>query len=280
MLYPLLLHFVFGLLIGSFLNVLILRHHTGRSANGRSGCLHCEKPLTWTELIPVVSWFLQSGRCRSCGTRISLQYPLVEIGTAFLFAAVYLFGFPPVQHVLSLGIVSTLVFIFTYDLKHTIIPDRWVYLFSLLALMYSGYTVLPYATLADVLMLVAAGPLVALPLALMWALSSGRWMGLGDAKLALGMGWLLGPWFGFIAVLDAFIIGAVVSVLALLAVPRVAQFIREISHARSLRRSGKEFTMKREVPFGPFLIASCLLQWFLIELHLTDVLPGVIGVLL
>src|SRR3989344_148921 len=78
-----------GAIVGSYLNVLILRYNTGRSSQGRSSCMSCQKRLSWYELIPVLSYIVLRGRCRSCTSKISLQYPLVEGGLAVLFLLVY-----------------------------------------------------------------------------------------------------------------------------------------------------------------------------------------------
>src|SRR4051812_6530095 len=78
---------IFGLIIGSFLNVVILRHDE-RGISGRSACMSCERTLTWIDLIPVFSWIALRGKCRTCKAAISIQYPLVEVTTGILFALV------------------------------------------------------------------------------------------------------------------------------------------------------------------------------------------------
>ena len=94
-----LLAFVIGLSVGSFLNVVILRTNAGSSLGGRSRCLSCQAQIAPKDLIPLVSFLALGGKCRSCGARISWQYPLVEFGTGLLFFAFYLrfmygFGLP------------------------------------------------------------------------------------------------------------------------------------------------------------------------------------------
>lgn len=75
---------LFGLIVGSFLNVVILRMNTGKTLGGRSMCLSCNKKLEWYELIPLVSFIIQRGRCTKCHSKISWQYPIVEAITAVL----------------------------------------------------------------------------------------------------------------------------------------------------------------------------------------------------
>ena len=247
----------FGLIIGSFLNVLILREGT-RDLGGRSECMRCKEQLTWRDLIPVFSWLVLRGRCRHCKAHISMQYPLVEAGTAALFILIGMSPLMLFQAVVACVFVSLLIAITVYDLQHLLIPDRWSYGFGVLALLYA----LLQTPQEGLLLLIFAGPACALPLAALWFVSKGRWMGLGDAKLCLGIGWLLGPVMGLYAVLGAFIIGAVVSVCILIPLSHVQTFLRR--RGITVLSSGSQtFTMKSEIPFGPFLIASCLILWFL-----------------
>src|SRR3989338_6841366 len=84
-----LVFFVFGLIVGSFLNVVIYRFNTAKSFGGRSACVSCQNKLCWYELIPLVSFLSQKGRCRNCKARISIQYPLVEFATGLIFVALF-----------------------------------------------------------------------------------------------------------------------------------------------------------------------------------------------
>ncbi len=251
---------LFGLIIGSFLNVAVLRRGA-RTILGRSACMSCGSRLEWYDNIPLVSWLMLRGRCRACGSRISAQYILVEFATGAAFAVI---GAAPVfglgYKAIFCVIAAALVAIAAYDMRHTIIPDGWVYFFDALALLAMGPVLLLNAD-ASLWLYLAAGPAAALPLFMLWLVSGGRWMGLGDAKLALGIGWLLGPVFGIVSVFFAFIIGALVSVCILLPLPYIRALLRGRGIAR-LSEGRARFTMKSEVPFGPFLIASCFLLWF------------------
>lgn len=257
---------LFGLIVGSFLNVLILRGGV-RPLSGRSTCMSCGRGILWYDLIPVFSWVLLGGKCRFCKSNISAQYPLVELTTALLFAFI---GAAPIHiifRLLALPITAILIAISAYDMRHTIIPDAWVWSFNTLALI--SVFAFPLLATSHWLLAILSGPAVALPLFTLWLVSRGRWMGLGDAKLALGIGWLLGPFYGIAALFLAFVFGAVVSVCILLPFPHIADSLGKWACLCGARRQGiarlsnstPRLTMKSEVPFGPFLVASCIFVW-------------------
>jgi prepilin signal peptidase PulO-like enzyme (type II secretory pathway) len=245
---------ILGSIVGSFLNVLVLRKGVA-SLGGRSHCPSCGKGIANYDLVPVLSWIYLGGRCRYCGSHISAQYPIVEAGSALLFAVVGSAFYPDFLLSLagaaaclaSLAIISLFIAITVYDFLHTIIPDEWSYTFAGLALLISFSHTPTWETLI-------AGPVSSLPLFFLWAVSRGRWMGLGDPKLALGIGWLLGLPLGVIAVFVSFILGSIVLVPFLL-------YQELVTHKGKGEARGEGLTMKSEVPFGPFLIASCLIFW-------------------
>ena len=259
-----------GLIIGSFLNVLILRRGA-KSILGRSGCLSCGHELEALDLVPFFSWLALRGRCRYCGSRISIQYPLVEASTAVLFALIGAAAFViPLLVSLYLAIAALLILIAAYDIRHTIIPDSWVYAFAVLALPSQLFV--PHADALWIILL--SGPFAALPFVALWGVSSGRWMGLGDAKLALGIGWLLGPVFAWVAITLAFVIGALVSVCILLPLPYILRALSQLG-ITSFPIRARGFTMKSEVAFGPFLILGCIIIWISL-LYGVD-LAGILG---
>ena len=249
--------FGFGLIVGSFLNVVIARMATDESLTGRSHCPTCRTQLVWYELIPVLSWIALRGKCRSCAKSISFQYPLVELATAvgFLILAQTPLTFPLL--LIAWTLYALCIAILVFDLYYTLIPDAWSYPLAALSLVY-GYLTLS-GTYSIPLILVA-GPLAALPLFGLWAASRGAWMGFGDVKLALALGWILGPILGVSAVFFGFVIGAVVSVGILLPLPYLVSFAQKMGIR--LGNSASPFTMKSEVPFGPFLIASLFILWY------------------
>lgn len=287
--YILLSTFVLGAVIGSFLNVVILRHEKREGLNGRSHCPTCKKTLRWYELIPILSYLVQRGKCRSCGSPLSIQYPLVELATGIIFVLVaqsrlqvigyrledaavmsYPFMLFVLASILALATWSTLVVIFVYDLRTSIIPDRFSYTFAGLSLVIAflaGFEVssgpITY-NLEPVTSSFLAGALLFIPFFGLWYFSNGRWIGFGDGKLALGIGFLLGMLPGLSAVMFAFWIGAAVS-LALIGVARVTGWhkARTLPPADALLASPSSLTLKSEVPFGPFLVLGTALVYFL-----------------
>lgn len=253
----LILSFIFGTIVGSFLNVVALRFNTGMGLGGRSKCMSCGNTLTWKELVPLFSFAAQRGSCRKCKSKISWQYPLVEFIAGAVFVLIF-FAFPPVDPVTSistlieLAIACILVVISVYDIKHKIIPDGFVYSFAGLTILNLFVGGSSWWHIPTVEMLIA-GPVLAVPFALLWLVSKGSWMGLGDAKLTMGIGWLLGVSAGINALVLAFWIAAAVSVIWLIS-------------------THKKFKPRIEVPFGPYLILGMYLvlifQIQVIDIHL------------
>ena len=250
-----------GLIVGSFLNVLILRWGV-RPLTGRSACEACGRTIAWYDLVPVLSWFILRGRCRSCGEKISIQYVLVEAGTGLAFALIGLSPLPFLFRLEALPIAALLIAVAVYDLRHTLIPDAWVYTLAGLSLFASFVSIAGELTPTALLVLLA-GPSTALPLFALWFFSRGTWMGLGDVKLALAMGWLLGFGAGFGALFLAFILGAIVSIpLLFFSLPLWKHIQRRFPPTGTSPKFLWGFTMKSEIPFGPFLITACLIVWF------------------
>jgi leader peptidase (prepilin peptidase) / N-methyltransferase len=242
--------FIFGLIIGSFLNVVILRINTGRSiVKGRSKCAVCSRELAWYELVPVFSFLALGGKCGNCKNQISFQYIFVELATAITFVVAYTktviaMNFTPVSwfvFAFALAVASLLIVIFVYDYKHKIIPDKVVYPFILLgvvAVVFRFFTDETYFVAKALLESIA----VALPFFLFWFISRGRFMGFGDVKLALGMGLLLGVKLGFAAILLSFWIGGIVGL-----------FLIALS---------KKYKLDSQIPFAPFMIIAMFIVGF------------------
>jgi leader peptidase (prepilin peptidase) / N-methyltransferase len=218
---------LFGAVIGSFLNVIAHRVPRGESlVSPGSRCPGCGAPVKPYDNVPVVSWLVLRGRCRNCGTRISPRYPLVELVTALVFAAVVAVrGFDD-DLVLELPFVSALIALAAIDFDHKLLPNKIVYPLAVWGLVAT--VLVDQGDLVEHL-IAGAGAFLFLLLALL-AYPSG--MGMGDVKLAGAMGLFLGlsivP-----ALLAAFLSGSLVGVVIL---------AREGAAGR-----------KKAVPFGVFL---------------------------
>lgn len=262
---------VFGAIIGSFLNALSFRWGTGHSVlRGRSRCMHCGHTLSARDLVPVFSYLFLRGRCRYCSSRVSLQYPLVEVAAAALSLVVYLINPAlPLVYAFWLLVWMTLLFVVVYDLRHTIIPWSCTIALAALALLYlllSFGGVAGFAGVANgsLLWAVLAGPLLALPLFLFSLLSHGTWMGWGDGALQLSLGWLLGFAYGATALMIAFWSGAFVGVLLIL--------LSQFTPTHTSRGRPQRFTMKSEIPFAPFLVLGAFIVYAL-HLNFFTTLP-------
>lgn len=261
-----LLVFWLGLVVGSFLNVLVLRLRTGESvARGRSRCFSCGRKLGALELVPLFSFLVQKAKCKHCGSRLSWQYPAIEFLSGLVFTLVAWkilelgawslepgsqvsalqvpsFGFEAIRYLYWVTIFSLLLAISVYDIRHRIIPNEFVYPLIILAL---------FAPIFNVLTVLSSKPQIFLPgilsglgafifFAGLWFFSGGAWMGFGDAKLALAIGFFLGYPLTIAGVIFSFWIGTLVMLPAVLA------------RGRSL---------KMQIPFAPFLAAGALAAW-------------------
>lgn len=261
--------FVVGLALGSFVNALVWRVHEQEEleahvkgkkakkgdknyaerlsiAKGRSMCTHCKHELGSKDLIPVISWLSLGGKCRYCHKSIGIQYPLVELSTALLFVASYVWWpsiFGNTQYVLLglwLALLVGYMALLVYDLRWYILPDRIV---APLAGIAGGYAVVSIATayrpmsaLLNVLLAVIVGGGIFYAL---YQVSGGKWIGGGDVKLGWVLGLVLGtPARAFLMIFLAALLGSLVS-LPLLMTKKV----------------------KREsvIPFGPFLIVAAII---------------------
>jgi len=245
--------FFLGAIIGSFLNVVILRYRSGKTLGGRSMCFTCGTTLSWYELVPIGSYLTQRGRCAHCRAPIAWQYPAVETLVGFLFVALFfrfeylLFSTPLLFGILFAYyaiVISYLVVLSVYDLRHKILPDKLSFAFGLVAFIgmffISGDSlVLHLPSLSHF----AAGFILPAPFCFLWLVSKGKWMGLGDAKLMIGIGFLLGLTAGATALLISFWMGALVGILMLILAPLVK----------------KRVHIKTEIPFGPFLALGAVI---------------------
>ncbi len=241
---------LFGIIVGSFLNALSFRFNTGRNVfaamSGRSRCMHCRHELGALDLVPVFSFLFLGGKCRYCGSKISWQYPAVEIVAGVLSALVHVLNPDPVAFGFWFLVWMVLLFIVVYDIKHTIIPWSCSITLAILALVSLFINFTSDSIVMPTVWMLSAGPILAAPLFLISLVSGGRWMGWGDSALELSLGWFLGLSAGFTALMLAFWSGAIIGVILLL-VSRLGFF---------------GYTIRSEVPFAPFLVLGAALAYF------------------
>ena len=246
---------LFGLIIGSFLNVVIYRFHTNRSLNDRSHCLSCGHSLAWYELFPLLSYACLWGRCSYCRAYIPVRYLTVELLTGLAFLLVWSYTNDVVVLVLLAAFVSVLMVITVYDLYHMIIPNELVVALGALSFGLIGYQ--NFSNLVPILtQSILAGTLASASFGSLWLYSKGRWIGLGDAKLAFPLGMLVGISQIFSLIVLSFWTGAIIS-LIIIGFQEILS--RGQKHLRFLPRTLK---MKSEIPFAPFLIGAFLLVFF------------------
>lgn len=252
--------FIFGTIIGSFLNVVIYRLHTGKSLNGRSHCLSCGTHLMWYELFPIWSYIVLRARCRTCAAYIPSRYLIIELLTGILFVAVLkIFNADAILLILNFALVSVLVTILAYDVRHTIIPDELTLMAGIIAVLMlmhriSGSLAMSVATAAEGII---AGLCASGFFAFLWYVSEGKWVGFGDAKLAFPLGIIVGMGGIFSMIAFSFWIGAAIGILLLIVQRVLGRWKTRLPYFH------RTLTMKSEVPFAPFLIAGFLLVQFL-----------------
>lgn len=223
-----------GLALGSFLNVVAARLPEKRSVvRPRSACGSCGTEIAWYDNIPVISWVVLRGKCRTCSSRIGVLYPLVEVGTAaLLVACVATFGLTLEAAAASVLCVS-LVIVTATDITHRIVPN--------VVVVPAAVIVLALMTAADPSPEWAIGALGASGFLLVAALAYPGGMGMGDVKLALLMGAALGS-----VVPVALFLGMIFALL-----PSIVLFARHGAKAR-----------KMAIPFAPFLALGTLVALF------------------
>lgn len=233
--------FLVGLVIGSFLNVCIVRLPAGQSViTPRSRCPSCLTPVSWVDNIPVISYIWLGGRCRTCQGHISIRYPLVELmnGIGYM-AIVAMFGFTPEAGVYAV-FFSALLVVGWIDLDHFIIPDLISVPGIVLGLLASS-TVLPTGFLNSVIGIVVGGGLLWVLAILSPYLFGKEGLGGGDIKLLAMIGAFLGWQQALLTLMLASLLGALIGIGLL------AFKIMERGHY---------------IPFGPFLVFGALVALF------------------
>lgn len=227
---------LFGLVFGSFYNVVGLRIPKGESiVNPPSHCTSCDKRLTALELIPVLSYLIQRGKCKGCGVKVSPIYCFTELVTALLFALCYVkFGFTT-ELAVALLFVSLLVIINVSDIAYMLIPNKILLFF--LPLLVIGRIVSPLEPWWDSLL----GAVVGFSILLLIAVVSKGGMGGGDIKLFFLLGLVLGTIQTLLTLFLASVVGMIVGIIVL-----------------KVRGQGR----KTPVPFGPSIAVGALIAYF------------------
>jgi len=259
--------FIFGLIIGSFLDVIVSRFHTGKSINGRSRCMSCGHTLSWYELFPFLSYVILRGRCKSCGGHIPTRLLLMELITAISFLLVYFNTETFSMFLFGLVLMSLLIVIAAYDMRHMVIPHEFVFGAFFLATIHLALVTEFFANMYMVLPYIFSGIACFAFYGGLWVVSKGKWIGLGDAKLALPLGLMLTYTDALSFVIFSFWIGAFVS-LALLLGQKLL-----VSGKKHLPFINVPLTMRSEVPFAPFMILAFIVV-FLLKIDVFTITGG------
>ena len=253
-----LIFFITGLIIGSFLNVVVYRLNLMETIMGRSYCPQCKAQVRWYDNIPLISFVLLKARCRDCKEMISWQYPFIELFTGLAFAGVGVWFFNVsnietwMQASFLLVIFSFLTVILAYDLKFMEIPMLifWIAtgitVLFLIALDWNNFSSISHAVDSRLISGIIAGTVAGGFFLAMVLVSKETWMGWGDVYLGFLAGLIVGWPNILLALMLSFTIGAVVSIILM---------------------TLKKKDMKSQVPFAPFLVFGIILTIFIYEAY-------------
>ena len=238
--------FLLGLIIGSFLNVIIYRLPLKESIIfPASHCPMCEAKLKYYDLIPFLSYFFLKGRCRYCNKKIPIQYPLVELLTGLLFLLVFLnFGFTT-EFIILMALISSLIVVSFIDIEHQIIPNEITFFLIPFGLILSIF--FNHISFLNSLL----GLIIPAALLLLIALIYKKGMGLGDVKLVAMIGVFIGWKYGLLSIFIGALIGSIYGVYMMV-------------------NTGMD--RKTQIPFGPFislgavvmiLYGNLLINWYI-----------------
>jgi leader peptidase (prepilin peptidase)/N-methyltransferase len=232
----LLLAGIFGLIVGSFLNVCVYRLPRRESvAFPSSRCTSCERRLSWYENLPVVSWVVLRGRCRTCGAKISAMYPAVEFTTAALFVGALLVYGPTPLMVVRVLFGCALIVLFAIDLRHRILPNVITLPGIVIGFVVSLF--LPPGWVASLIGILLGGGIPFAIAELYYRLRGVEGLGMGDVKMLA----MIGAFLGWAPMLLSLIIASVTG--SLVGIALIAS-----------RRGG----MQAALPFGTFLALGAM----------------------
>lgn len=227
--------FLISLSIGSFINVIVTRlDRKGGIFWGRSECTYCYQQLRWHDLIPILSFIFLRGKCRYCKKKISFLYPVGEAGTAIILTSYLWFnGFSfTFYSLIDLAILAVLIALFLFDFKYFILPDKLV--LTLISLGLLNHILPNHIGVFGPIFFwqLLYGFILSLPFVILYMVSRGRWLGLGDAKLLFALGIIFGFKLGLLAVTTSVWLAAILGIVMMM-------FHRA--------------TLKTALPFGSFL---------------------------
>lgn len=228
--------FIIGTIFGSFFNVVGLRvPKKMQFSTGRSFCPTCKKTLSYYELIPVLSYLIQGGKCRHCKTNISFVYPLIEVITGILYAfSYYKFGFS-IEFITALLLMSMLMILTVTDINYMLIPNKILLFFLPLFIVMRIINPLNpwYSSITGSIVIIIL-------LAVIIIISNGG-MGAGDMKLFGVLGIVLGLFNVLLTFFIASLVGAVVGGILI---------------------GFKIIERRQPIPFGPYIVIATIVTYF------------------
>lgn len=228
--------FTAGLVFGSFFNVVGIRLPLKQSIiNPPSTCPDCQHQLTTLELIPVISFLIQKGKCRNCSTKISLMYPIFELITAILFLITFKYFGLSLELIFSLTLISLLIIVVISDINYMIIPDKVLLFFAFLFIFERIF--IPFLPWWNAIF----GAIIGFSLLLIIAMISKGGMGGGDIKLFAILGFVLGWKLVLLAFFMSTFFGAIFGGIGLLL---------------------KKVERGKPIPFAPFIALGTLVTFF------------------
>lgn len=252
--------FIIGIILGSFVNALVWRLYLRSDPknknnpdlsilNGRSMCPNCKHQLAPLDLVPIFSWLYLRGKCKYCHKSINIQYPIIELLTGLLFLMSYIYwpiNFNTWSYILLIiWLIILVVFISLalYDLKFKILPNNFVYVATFLALIYALIYYINFNQSSDYLLSRVFGIIFSSGVFyFIYQISNGKWIGGGDVKLCFALGLLIGgPLEAILMLFLASVLGCFISFILLLL--------------------GK-FKSNMTIAFGPLLLVSTFVCFF------------------
>ena len=228
--------FIIGLCVGSFLNVVLFRLDRKKGIlTGRSQCQNCLHKLNWYDLIPIFSYLYLKGNCRYCKSEISIIYPLVEFTAGICILAYFLLhsSVSGISIIYYLAILILFLLLIFFDALYLILPDKITFSVIGVSLIFDLIFRNSYF-----LNFILSGFLFSLAFAIIYLMSHGQWMGLGDVKLVFGIGLVLGYSLGLVAIISAIWVAALWGIFLIIL---------------------KKANLKTALPFGSFLSASTVI---------------------